>query len=147
MLRSSDPAEVITATYSLVSVALKNLDSILACKLEKYLSCISGCVSMDTFSYQNQLQRPLFRNASEMKKLNAESRKSVSGNSPTINLTKLNFYGPGGSNHGHLFSGFGCTEKLRFHSGVQIGKVLVLHFRVRFLVHFVPGIFAEVRSN
>jgi hypothetical protein len=37
--------------------------------------------------------------------------------------------------------------KRRFHSGVQIGKVLVLHFRVRFLVHFVPGIFAQVRSN
>jgi hypothetical protein len=40
-----------------------------------------------------------------------------------------------------------CTEKRRFHSGVQIGKVLVLHFRVPFLVHFVPGIFVQVRSN
>jgi hypothetical protein len=39
------------------------------------------------------------------------------------------------------------NKKRRFHSGVQIGKVLVLHFRVRFLVHFVPGIFAQVRSN
>jgi hypothetical protein len=43
---ASDSVEVITDTYSLVSVALKNVDSILACKLEKYLSCISGCVSL-----------------------------------------------------------------------------------------------------
>jgi hypothetical protein len=32
--------------FDKASVALKNVDSILACKLEKYWSCISGCVSL-----------------------------------------------------------------------------------------------------
>ena len=50
MLRSSDSAEVITATYSLVSIAPKNVDSILACKLEKYI--VNHSLTADTEALQ-----------------------------------------------------------------------------------------------